>query len=70
VDPFQVASSSQASPYDSDYAASPGADSDPYSFPNTPAGSSRAMSEEYDEDTLVRAHDMRLRFWIYACGLD
>lgn len=59
VDLPPVASGSQI-PFDgSDSATSPGAESDPYrSFPNTPADTSGAMSEELDEAVQVRTHNM------------
>lgn len=41
----------------SDSATSPGAESDPYySFPNTPADTNGAMSEDLDEAALVSTH--------------
>ena len=70
VDLSPVASSSRTLFEGSDYATSPGADSDPYrSFPNTPANTSGAMSEDLDETTLVRecvffSGSMRVR----SCG--
>lgn len=57
LDSSQVASSSQIPLDGSDSAASPSADSDSYrSFPNTPADTSGAMSEELDEAALVSAY--------------
>ena len=48
------ASSSQMTLEGSDSATSPGAESDPYhSFPNTPADTNGAMSEDLDEAALV-----------------
>jgi len=59
VDLPPVASGSQIPLDGSDSATSPGADSDPYhSFPNTPADTSGAMSEEFDETAQVRIHKM------------
>jgi len=60
IDLSSVASNSQVPPESSEYAASPGADSDPYySFPDTPA-TNGALSEDFGGDDLVRTHRMCL----------
>lgn len=64
IDP--VASTSQARLDDSESATSPGAESDLYlSFPDTPAETTGAMSEELDEAALVRTHEIHLCLWIH-----
>ena len=60
-----VASGSKIPPESPDSATSPGAESDPYrSFPNTPADTNGAMSEELDGAAQVSAHKMRLCLWV------
>jgi len=59
VDLPPVASGSQIPLDGSDSATSPGAESDPYhSFPNTPADTSGAMSEGFDDASQVMTHKM------------
>ena len=55
-----VASGSQIPFEGSDYATSPGADSDPY----TPADTSGAMSEDLDEAAQVSTYRMHFCLWV------